>query len=73
MLKEIIEKDKDTREKRFNEFMEKLVKLCTKYGVDLHSSGGVYVLSDYELGRIAKVNYDKDYTSGDLKVELITV
>jgi len=69
MLKEIIN-ERDTREKRFSKFMSELANLCLKYGVDLRSSGGVYILSDDEMKKIDKVTYSDDYTSGDLKVDI---
>lgn len=50
------------RKQRFTKFVEALGELSTKYGVAIHSTGGVCILKEKQ-----KISYSKDHTSGDLE------
>jgi hypothetical protein len=48
------------KKENFEKFTTELAKLSKKYGVAIHSTGGVMI------GKIRSVHYHPDHTSGDL-------
>ena len=68
----LIESMKDVSAgERFDEFVDGLEKLSSKYGIILQVTGGVLV---YDEGDVTGVQYTRDHTSGDLwpkKIEYV--
>jgi hypothetical protein len=68
--------DFQQRQDRLEKFSEKLSLLMTEYGVDLSSTGGVYVYSDEQLAEAKLLNekivVDRpDASSGDLETSIL--
>ena len=54
---------KQNEETRFRKFTQELGKLSSKYGIAIHSTGGVYFFD-----KPLQITYRDDHTSGDLDV-----
>jgi len=69
--------DFSQRQERFEDFCSELENLMNKYGVNLSSTGGVYVYSNSELKEASDFNErivitSPDASSGDLNTTLCT-
>ena len=61
----MIEIYKKSEAERYSKFTQELKKLSEKYGVFIHSTGGVYIA--HKGCEKLVVEYDNDHTSGDLR------
>lgn len=56
--------------KRFTLFCKELAKLSMKYDIAIRSVGGVDI---YDDGSILRIDYDDDWSSGDLQYSVKTI
>lgn len=66
--KEYEKADKD-REIRFAGFISELENISKKYGIEIHSTGGVFIYDE----KIKEIKYQTDHTSGDLETYKVIV